>query len=48
MLLDSLYHPPVITVDKTGLKAPVSVHHFEGKQLIQEYIANIYGQISCA
>lgn len=40
MMLNSLYHPPVITVnyDKTGDKNIYLVHHFEGKQLIKEMI----------
>lgn len=41
MLLDSLYDPPLITVDtsKTTDANLYLVHKFEGKQLVQEYIA---------
>ena len=42
MMQGSLYHPPIISVDQTkavggGLYL---THTFEGKQLVQEYIAN--------
>jgi stage V sporulation protein R len=42
MVLSSLYHPPVITVDQTrGIEGSLHLNHaFEGKQLVQEYIAN--------
>jgi len=42
MMLDSLYHPPVITVDQAkGVQGALYlVHVFEGKQLVKEYIAN--------
>jgi len=42
MMLNALYHPPVITPDtEKGLDGSLYlVHRFEGKQLIQEYIAN--------
>lgn len=42
MMQDSLYHPPVINVDQTkGIEGSLYlVHKFEGKQLVQEYIAN--------
>jgi stage V sporulation protein R len=42
MMLDSLYHPPVITVDREkGVEGSLYlVHAFEGKQLVREYIAN--------
>ncbi|MDX9786754.1 MAG: SpoVR family protein [Desulfobacterales bacterium] len=42
MLLDTLYHPPFITVDKDKTKdnALYLIHHFEGKPLVNEYIAN--------
>jgi len=42
MLLDSLYHPPHIEVDtnKTDNGFLYLDHHFEGKSLIPEYIAN--------
>jgi stage V sporulation protein R len=42
MLIDSLYHPPDIIVDKdkTDGRFLYLNHHFEGKPLIQEYIAN--------
>jgi stage V sporulation protein R len=40
MLLDSLYHPPLITVDeeRTTEDNLYLVHHFEGKQLYQSYV----------
>jgi len=43
MLLDSLYHPPHITVDlekAKGNKTLYLVHHFEEKPLVKEFIAN--------
>jgi stage V sporulation protein R len=42
MMLQSLYHPPVITVDPARGKegSLYLVHAFEGKQLVQEFIAN--------
>ena len=42
MLLDSLYHPPHITIDrsKTNNGNLSLVHHFEGKPLVKEFIAN--------
>ena len=42
MVLDSLYHPPTIKVDQTkGIQGSLYLaHFFEGKQLVQEYIAN--------
>src|SRR6185369_8682377 len=42
MVLDSLYHPPSIVVDPTkGAESTLYLNHrFEGKQLVQEYIAN--------
>ena len=42
MLLDGLYHPPHITIDEAKSKKGelYLVHHFEGKPLVQEYIAN--------
>jgi stage V sporulation protein R len=42
MMLDSLYHPPVITVDQTrGIEGSLYLMHtFEGKQLVREYVAN--------
>ncbi|MBI5483934.1 MAG: SpoVR family protein [Deltaproteobacteria bacterium] len=42
MMLKSLYHPPAITVDQTrGIEGSLHLNHkFEGKQLVQEYIAN--------
>jgi len=43
MLLESLYHPPHITVDaeKAGGDGILYlVHHFEGKPLVKEFIAN--------
>lgn len=43
MILDTLYHPPYITVDqdKTSDKLLRLVHHFEGKQLIKEFIPDV-------
>lgn len=42
MLLDTLYHPPFITVDKDKMKDDglYLYHHFEGKPLVNEYISN--------
>jgi len=42
MLLNHLYHPPCIEVDrsKTGNGALYLVHRFEGKPLVREFIAN--------
>jgi stage V sporulation protein R len=42
MLLDSLYHPPNISVniEKTNDKNLYLVHLFEGKQLVKDYIAD--------
>lgn len=42
MLVDSLYHPPHITVveDRTSDENLYLKHHFEGKQLIQEFIGS--------
>jgi stage V sporulation protein R len=42
MLLNSLYHPPWIEIDrgKTGNGALYLVHRFEGKPLVREFIAN--------
>jgi len=42
MIQDSLYHPPHITVnnDKSVKGELYLVHHFEGKPLINEFIAN--------
>jgi len=41
MLIDSLYHPPVITIDleKTDEDKLYLIHKFEGKQLYKPYIA---------
>ncbi len=41
MLLDSLYHPPTINVDeeKSNGNNLYLVHHFEGKQLYKQFIA---------
>jgi stage V sporulation protein R len=42
MLLDTLYHPPVIEVDQErtyGGQLSLA-HRFEGKQLVREYLAN--------
>ena len=42
MLIDSLYHPPHITVEESKIKNNELYlnHHFEGKPLVQEYIHN--------
>jgi stage V sporulation protein R len=42
MLLDMLYHPPAISIDrqKSGDDALYLVHRFEEKPLVQEFIAN--------
>jgi stage V sporulation protein R len=42
MIQDSLYHPPHITVDTQRMKEGklYLVHHFEGKPLLNEFIAN--------
>jgi stage V sporulation protein R len=42
MMLNSLYHPPVIIVDQTrGVEGSLYLmHKFEGKQLVLEYVAN--------
>jgi len=43
MLVDSLYHPPIIKVDKikTDNGNLYITHKFEGKPLVPEYIANV-------
>ncbi len=42
MLFDSLYHPPYIEIDqeKGGQNALYFDHHFEGKPLVKDFIAN--------
>lgn len=42
MLIDSLYHPPYITVntEKTTENKLYLTHHFEGKQLYKDFIAD--------
>jgi stage V sporulation protein R len=42
MLFDSLYHPPHITIDPEKSKNGdlYLYHHFEGKPLVREFIAN--------
>ncbi|MEN8246432.1 MAG: SpoVR family protein [Thermodesulfobacteriota bacterium] len=42
MLQGALYHPPYITVKEDHGESPelYLVHHFEGKPLVQEFIAN--------
>jgi len=42
MLIGALYHPPHITIDAEKSKngSLYLMHHFEGKPLVQEYIAN--------
>lgn len=43
MILNALYHPPFITVDtdRTTEKLLFLVHHFEGKQLIKEFVPDV-------
>jgi stage V sporulation protein R len=40
MLIDSLYHPPKVSVDpdRSDRERLSLVHHFEGKQLLKDYI----------
>lgn len=42
MLLEHLYHPPVITVDEahTTEKSLALIHQFEGKQLVKDFIGD--------
>jgi stage V sporulation protein R len=42
MLLNGLYHPPHITIDgkKRGENLLYLVHHFEGKPLVKDFVAN--------
>ncbi|MEE9612354.1 MAG: SpoVR family protein, partial [Desulfatiglandales bacterium] len=42
MLLDSMYHPPHMDIDpkKSENHTLYLVHHFEGKPLVKEFIAN--------
>ena len=42
MLMDTMYHPPCIEIDtgKTGDNGIYLTHRFEGKPLLNEYIAN--------
>ena len=42
MVIDALYHPPHVTVDPDRNEdgCLYLVHHFEGKPLVREYIAN--------
>lgn len=42
MLIDSLYHPPYISIDESKMKGDELYlnHHFEGKPLVREYIQN--------
>jgi stage V sporulation protein R len=42
MLLDTLYHPPHIEIDLAKCTEGVLyfVHHFEGRPLVKEFIAN--------
>ena len=42
MLLDSLYHPPHIEIDRSRGEDNTlyMVHHFEGKPLVRDFIAN--------
>jgi stage V sporulation protein R len=42
MLFGALYHPPHISIDaeKSKNDGLYLVHHFEGRPLVQEYIAN--------
>jgi len=43
MLIDSLYHPPLILVkpEKTGEKSLYLEHQFEGKQLVKQFIPDV-------
>ena len=43
MLIDSLYHPPVITpdLDKTNENQLYLIHKFEGKPLVQDFIPEV-------
>lgn len=43
MLIDSLYHPPVVMADenKTTSESLYLVHTFEGKQLVQDFIPEV-------
>ncbi|MFZ5573296.1 MAG: SpoVR family protein [Thermodesulfobacteriota bacterium] len=41
MLMEAMYHPPYITVDEKKSEHNLYiVHHFEGKALVRNYIAN--------
>ncbi|MBN1981269.1 MAG: SpoVR family protein, partial [Chitinivibrionales bacterium] len=42
MILDNLYHPPHITIDFKNMNdnTLALVHHFEGKSLVTDFIAN--------
>lgn len=41
MIIDSMYHPPHITIEETMERDVLYLnHHFEGKPLIKEYIEN--------
>jgi stage V sporulation protein R len=42
MLLNGLYHPPHITIDgkKRDGNVLYLVHHFEGKPLVKDFVAN--------
>jgi stage V sporulation protein R len=42
MLLDQLYHPPFIEIEKSGTEDNCLYlnHHFEGKPLVKEFLAN--------
>ena len=42
MLIDSLYHPPHIDIDRerTAEGPLVLIHRFEGRPLVREFIAN--------
>jgi stage V sporulation protein R len=43
MILDSMYHPPVIKINKEKTKSEILYldHKFEGKQLVFEYISDV-------
>ncbi len=43
MLLDALYHPCYVTIDfdRTNDNSLYLIHHFEGKQLIKEFIPDV-------
>jgi len=48
MLIDSLYHPPVVVADenKTTADCLYLTHKFEGKQLVQDFIPEVLNGLS--